>query len=57
MSQMEAYTEGRGEYGEDGRFRCNTHVTGKLVSAEYLVVVYHLCMSTNTPFDLTVGGL
>ncbi|XP_066164420.1 uncharacterized protein [Oryza sativa Japonica Group] len=25
VSQMEAYTEGRGEYGEDGRFRCNTH--------------------------------
>lgn len=57
MSQMEAYTEGRGEFGEDGRFRCNTHVTRKLVSAEYLVVVYHLCMSTNIPFDLTVGGL
>nr|AAR89031.1 putative transposase [Oryza sativa Japonica Group] len=41
VSQMEAYTEGRGEYGEDGRFRCNTHVTGKLVIAEYLVEAYN----------------
>ncbi|EEE53176.1 hypothetical protein OsJ_36026 [Oryza sativa Japonica Group] len=53
VSQMEAYTEGRGEYGEDGRFRCNTHATGKLEAYNEAYVQLHGAGSDwrNSPID------
>nr|AAP54278.2 transposon protein, putative, CACTA, En/Spm sub-class [Oryza sativa Japonica Group] len=53
VSQMEAYTEGRGEFGEDGRFRCNTHVTGKLEAYNEAYVQLHGAGSDwrNSPID------